>query len=63
LEYYEEIFQLSYAKTHRYNLDGESLILVLLWGVKEDLMDTLNLLANGDIFQLTYDNIKKVFNI
>jgi hypothetical protein len=49
LEDYEEIFQLSYKRAHSCTLDEESLKLVLLRGVRR-LMETLNLLANGDIF-------------
>jgi len=35
--------------------------LVLLRGILEDLLDTLHLLARGDIYQLPYKNIKTVF--
>jgi hypothetical protein len=31
-------------------LDEDSLKLVLLKGVREELMDTLNFLSNGDVF-------------
>jgi len=44
LESYEEIFQVSYKRA-RCTLDTESLKLVLLRGVWDDLLDTLNLLA------------------
>lgn len=60
LEDYEERFQLSY-KWARCTLDPESLKLVLIRGVPEDLLDTLNLLAGGDIYQLPYEDIKTVF--
>eukprot|EP00253_Pinus_taeda_P015639 PITA_15639 len=60
LEDYEERFQLSY-KHARCTLDPKSLKLVLLRGVPEDLLDTLNLLAEGDIYQLPYEDIKTVF--
>ena len=60
LEDYEEIFYLSYKRA-RCTLDPESLKLILLRGVREDLLDTLNLLAGGDIYQLPYDDIKIVF--
>ena len=60
LEDYEERFQLSY-KWARYTLDPESLKLVLLRGVLEDLLDTLHMLAGGDIYQLPYEDIKTVF--
>lgn len=48
LENYEERFQLSYKRA-RCTLDPESLKLVLLRKVREDLLDTLNLLVGGDI--------------
>lgn len=62
LEYYEERFQLSYRRAHSCTLDEHFLKIVLLHGVREELMETLNLLANGDIFQLEYYEIKKIFN-
>jgi hypothetical protein len=34
---------------------------LFLRGVREEFMETLNLLENGDIFQLEYEYIKKVF--
>jgi len=60
LEDYEERFQLCYKRA-KCTLDPESLKLVLLRGVPEDLLDTLNLLAGGDIYQLPYGDIKTVF--
>jgi len=60
LEDYEERFQLSY-KWARCTLDRESLKLVLLQGVPKDLLDTLHMLAGGDIYQLAYEDIKTVF--
>jgi hypothetical protein len=60
LEDYEERFQLSYKRA-RCTLDPESLKLVLLRGIPEDLLDTLHLLAGGDIYQLPYEDIKTVF--
>lgn len=60
LEYYEERFQLSY-KMARCTLDTESLKLVLLRRTLEDLLDTLHLLARGDIYQLPYEDINTVF--
>ena len=60
LEDYEDRFQLSY-KTARCTLDLESLKLFLLRGIPKDLLDTLHLLAGGDIYQLPYDDIKTVF--
>lgn len=60
LEDYEERFQLSYKRA-RCTLDSESLKLVLLRGIPEDLLDTLNMLAGGDIYQLPYEHINTVF--
>lgn len=60
LEDYEERFQLSYKRA-RCTLDPESLKLVLLRGILEDLLDTLHLLAGGDIYQLPYEDIKTIF--
>jgi hypothetical protein len=61
LEDFEEIFQLSYKRAQNCTLDEDSIKLVLLVGVREDLMETLNLLSNGDIYQLIYDDIKRIF--
>jgi hypothetical protein len=61
LEDFEERFQLSYKRAQNCTLDEDSLKLVLLRGVREDLMETLNLLSNGDIYQLDYDDIKRIF--
>lgn len=60
LEDYEERFQLRYKRA-RCALDLESLKLVLLRGVPKYLLDTLHLLAGGDIYQLPYDDIKTLF--
>jgi len=60
LEDYEERFHLSY-KRGRCTLDPESLKLVLLRRVPKDLLDTLHLLARGNIYQLPYEDIKIVF--
>ena len=51
LEDYEERFQLN-CKRVGCTLDPESLKLVLLRGIQEDLLDTLHLLAGGDIYRL-----------
>jgi len=48
LEDYEERFHLSYKRV-RCTLDPKSLKLVLLRGVREDLLDTLNFLIGEDI--------------
>ena len=60
LEDYEERLQLSYKRA-RCTLDPESMNLVLLRGISEDLLDTLHLLFGGDIYQLPYKDIKTVF--
>ena len=60
LEDYEERFQLSYKRA-RCTLDPESLKLVLLRGVREDILDTLHMLSRGDIYQLPYEDVKIVF--
>ena len=60
LEDYEERFQLIYKRV-RCTLDPKYLTLVLLRGVPEHLLDTLHLLAGGDIYQLSYEDIKTVF--
>jgi len=54
---YEERFQLS-CKRARFTLDLELLKLVLVRGIREDIMETLNTFSRGDIYQLPYDNIK-----
>jgi hypothetical protein len=41
LEYFEEIFQLSYKRAQNCTLDKESLNIFLLKGVREYLMETL----------------------
>ncbi len=60
LEDNEERFQLNYKRV-RCTLDPESLKLVLLRGIWEDLLDTLHLLTEGDIYQLSYEDIKTIF--
>ena len=59
-EDYEEIFHISYERA-RCTLDPESLKLVLLKGMREYLLETLNLLSEGDIYQLHYEDMKIVF--
>jgi len=59
LEDYEERFHLNYRRAN-YTLDVESLKLVLLCGIMEDVMENINMLFGGDIYQLTYDYIKSV---
>jgi len=60
LEDYEERFHLSYKRA-RCTLDPESLKLVFLRGVREDLLDTLNMIAGGDFYQLPYEDINTIF--
>ena len=60
LEDYQERFQLSYKRA-RCALNPESLKLVLLRGIWEDLLDTFHLLVGGDIYQLSYEDINTVF--
>jgi len=60
LEDYEERFQLN-CKRVRCTLDPKSLKLVLLRGIKEDILETINMLSRGDIYQLPYENITTLF--
>ena len=60
LEDYEERFQISYKRA-RYTLNRELLKLVLLREIREYLLETLNMLSRGDIYQLPYDDVKTVF--
>jgi len=60
LEDYEEIFQLNYRRA-KCTLDPGSLKLVLLRGIREDILETLNMMSGGDIYQLPYEDIKIVF--
>ena len=49
LEDYEERFQLNYRRDNC-NPDPESLELFLLWGIREEVLETLNMLSGGDIY-------------
>ena len=60
LGYYEERFQLSYKRAIC-TFDPESLKSVLLRGIIEDILETLNMMFGGDIYQLSYEDIKIVF--
>lgn len=60
LKDYEEIFQLIYRRSN-FTLDPKSLKLVPLRGTKEDMLETINVLSRGDIYQLAYVDIKIVF--
>jgi len=59
LETYEERFQLS-CKRVKCALNPKSLKLVHLRGMREDLLETLNLMLGGNIYQLPYVYIKTV---
>jgi hypothetical protein len=61
LEEFEERFQLIYKRYYNCTLDEDSLKLVLLKGAKEDIIETLNLFSNGDIYHMDYDDIKQIF--
>lgn len=61
LKDYEEIFQMSYRREHNDTLDLDSLKLVLILGIKEELMETFNMLTNRNIYFLNYEEIKIVF--
>lgn len=63
LEYFEEIFQLIYGRVHNNIPDPDSLKLVLLRGVREELMETLNLLANGHMYQGAEGRVEHLFFI
>ena len=58
LQDYERIFQLSYKWAHNSTMNEEYFKLVLLRGVSKELLETVNLLSNGEIYQLDYDEIK-----
>lgn len=60
LEECEERFQLSYKSTGC-TLDPESLKLVLLTWIREDILETLNMFSGGNIYQLPYNDINIVF--
>jgi hypothetical protein len=60
-EDYEYIVQLTYKRAYSFKLDGNSLKLVFLKGVRGEFMENLNILTNGYVFQLEYEYIKKVF--
>lgn len=60
LEDYDKRFQLNYKRANP-TLDPESLKLVLFRGIGEDVMEALNMLSEGDIYLLPYDEIKTIF--
>jgi len=61
LEGYVERFHFSYKHATNFKLEDESPKLVLLRGVREDLMEALDLIVTGDIHKFTYDEIKYIF--
>ena len=60
VEDYEERFQLNYNRDN-FTLDPRSLKLVLLWGIKEEVIETLNMLSQGYIYQIPFETVKIVF--
>lgn len=60
LKEYEERFHLSYRRA-RCALDPKSLKLFLLQGIMEDMIKTLNMFSEGDIYYFSYEDIKIVF--
>ena len=60
LEDYEKRFQLNYKRANC-TLDPDSLKLVLLRGIREEMIETLNILSGGDIYQQPYETIKTIF--
>jgi len=59
LEDYEERFQLNY-RSAICTLAPESLKLVLLRWIKEDILETLIMMSRGEIYQLSYGEINSV---
>ena len=57
---YEVRFQLNYKRAN-YTLDPKSLKLILLRGISEQMIETLNILSGGDIYQQPYEKIKNFF--
>ena len=60
LKDYEERFQLNYKRANC-TLDPASLKLVLLRGIREEMIETLNMLSGVDIYQFPYETIKTIF--
>lgn len=58
LEDYVEHFQFNYKISTSWNMDGESLKLFLLEGVREELIESLNILIVArHVYQLTYEEV------
>ena len=60
LDDYEERFQLNYKRANC-TIDPASLNLVLLQGISEEMIETLNMLSGGDIYQQPCEIVKNVF--
>jgi hypothetical protein len=57
LEEYVERFQYNLQRSPYGTLPGEVLKATLIKGMKDEWVETLNLMGKGDIYQETYDNI------
>ena len=57
LEEYVEIFQYNLQRSPYGTLPGEVLKATLIKGMKDEWVETLNLMGKGDIYQETYDDI------
>jgi hypothetical protein len=57
LEEYVEMFQYNLQISPYGTLIGEVLKATLIKGIKDEWVETLNLMGKGDIYQETYDNI------
>lgn len=57
LEDYLDIFQYTLQKTKQITLYQETLRFVFLKGIREDILETLNLMGLRDVSQLSYEEI------
>ena len=57
LEEYVERFQYNLQRSPYGTLPGEVLKATLIKGMKDEWVETLNLMGKGDIYQETYDDI------
>jgi hypothetical protein len=57
LEEYDEIFQYNLQRSPYGTLPCEVLKETLIKGMKDEWVETLNLMGKGGIYQETYDNI------
>jgi hypothetical protein len=60
LEEYVEIFQYNLHTSPYRTLPGEVLKSILIKGMKDEWVETLNLMGKGDIYQETYEEIIKL---